>query len=154
MPEYSFFHIPRPAVMQEPCMTVHCVYETDTPKRWCSPFIAVGFEIRTAVCQCCAHVMQQQVGIREYFLVREIGETRMVACYISGLVARNASCLVEEFFALQHCFVVVVPAGRHSEVADVQQYFLKVVVCYFRLPAVRSSATTGLYSCTVLRRKQ
>src|SRR5690606_17565480 len=94
VPEYGFHQVACAAVVQEAGVAADCLGQTDAPQRRGPPFAAAGLELRTAIGQAFAHVVQQQVGIGANQLVGQLrfggvdvgGELRCVAALAAGTV--------------------------------------------------------------------
>src|SRR4249919_3183331 len=71
MPQYRLSDVTCPAIVQERSTAVHGTGQAYPPKRLCAPVAPAGSKIWPVVCQCLAHIVQQQVGVGVEGLIRE-----------------------------------------------------------------------------------
>ena len=73
MPQYRLFEVSGVSVVQEHGVAVHRFHQTDTPKGRRAPLGARCLPIGAVIGQALAHVVQEQVGVREDYLAAAVG---------------------------------------------------------------------------------
>jgi hypothetical protein len=118
MPENRLFDRSGSAIVEQVIAAIDGFSQTDTPEWWCSPLATAGLVIGPVIGQARAHVVQQQVGVRPYFLSSEVGHSGGFTCGVIRMVALLAAGLEKQLPTRQYRFAVPIAAFGNANVTQ------------------------------------